>query len=244
MAKKDKLLLRRLEARPAYEKPSYVVEDDTSMYTHPTRKASKRDDMEDATPIKKHKIDVKLSPLVRECVPGHVFRISSFRFDPMPFGVESQRLNERIIEPSVQRKSLEAYIEDPLRPSIYCVSGNPDDVKAKYFAAYLVQEHIRVCPEPRVEWYPLYSGFNNPLVERDRNLGSPSLIVLTNLTPASTPQKLEKARDVLERFPDVPRIVVCAGMDPLSFMATRLYSPVNFLAYFSEALVKTRIQII
>lgn len=234
-----KLGLSRSQSKPAYEaepestKKKKKVKEDHYVEAEKENKAA-------GLP----KIAVKNHPLVREKVPGSVFRQSAFRFDPMPFGLESERLDERIIEASIQRESLTDFLEDPIRASIYCVSGNPDDLKAKYFAAYLVQEHIKQHPEPRVVWYPMYGGFSNPLVDRDPNLGDPSMIVMTNLTKISTNQKLEKTRDILERYADVPCVVVAAGMDPISFMATRLFSPVNYIAYFGETSVRTRIRIV
>lgn len=126
---------------------------------------------------------------------------------------------------------------------IYGVAGNPDDSKAKYFAAYLVASHIaHMRGEANVVWAPMYGGFDNP--HMDENRASPTMLVLTNLTPNSTNFKLEKTRDLLEKFSDVPRVVVSCGMDPLSFLATRLFVPIHGLAYFSEALVKKNVEII
>lgn len=233
-----KLGLSRSQSKPAYEAEPEPIKKKKKPKEAQYVEAE-RENREAQLP----KIAVKNHPLVREKVPGSVFRQSAFRFDPMPFGLESNRLDERIIEASVQRNSLMGFMKDPIEPSIYCVSGNPDDLKAKYFAAFLVQEHIRQHHEPRVVWYPMYGGYSNPLVDRDPNLGDPTMIVMTNLTMIATNQKLEKARDILERFADTPRVVVAAGMDPISFMATRLFSPVNYVAYFGDTSVRTRIRI-
>jgi hypothetical protein len=70
------------------------------------------------------------------------------------------------------------------------------------------------------------------------------MIVLTNLTDKSTNQRLEKARDIIEAYPDVPRVIVASGQDPISFLSTRLRVPVHGLAYFSEAIVKARVTVI
>jgi hypothetical protein len=235
--KKRKVDKSRLKKpKPAKVEEEYE-EDDRPIYRSPTE--------DDDAPVGNRKIEVKQTPLVREVVPGHVFRQSAFKFQPSAFGLESQRLNERIIEASVQTNSLSLFLKDPTRALVYSVSGNPDESKARYFAAYLVQEHIKAMGEyANVIWYPMYGGYSNPLMDRSDDLGMPSMIVLTNLTPVSTQIKLEKARDILARYQDIPRIVVSAGMDPLSFMTTRLHSAVNALAYFSESLVKMKVQII
>lgn len=193
------------------------------------------------------RVVVRPSHALKAIVPGHVWKQTAFKWDPLPFGPESERLNERVIEPRVQNQSLLSFLEDVREPIIYGVSGNPDDAKAKYFAAYLVAAHLeKLGSKANVVWHTLYGGFSNSLLtEYDPIDGKadPTLLVLSNLTPASTNVKLEKARDLLERFSDIPRIVVIAGEDPLSFLTTRLYSPINALAYFSETLMKRRMEI-
>jgi hypothetical protein len=194
------------------------------------------------------KIEVRQTPEMRSIVPGTVWRTSPFKWNPITFGLESERLNEKTIGSEVQDKSLRMFLDEPSYPYIYGVSGNPDDGDAKYFAAYLVQQHMQFMGlKANVVWHTLYGDFNNRILrEYDEIDGKspPSLIVLSNLTPNSTNVKLEKARDILERFADIPRIVVCAGEDPMSFFTTRLYSPIHALAYFSSTLVKKKFEVI
>jgi hypothetical protein len=189
------------------------------------------------------KIEVTQKGTVASIVPGSVWRQSAFKWDPKPFATMSDELNEKFIEPSVQDSSLVRFIKKPHQPMIYGVAGNPDDSKAKLFAAYLVDIHCkRLKGDANPWWINLVGGFDNQWLDPQRP--RPSMIVLTNLTPQSTNQKLEKARDILETYPDVPRIVVVAGADPLSFLATRLHVAVHGLAYFCEALVKQKIEVI
>lgn len=181
-------------------------------------------------------------------VPGHVWRQGPFKWDPMPFAVESDRLNERIVDPAEQEKSLQLFLDDPTRRMVYGVSGNPHDGKAKLFAAYLVDQHIKHRGRgSHVVWHTVYEGFDNKLLrEYDEVDGKspPTLLVLTNITPNASSTRLGKVRDLLERFSDIPRIVVMAGEDPLSFFTTRLYYKINALAYFSESLVKRKVEVI
>jgi hypothetical protein len=194
------------------------------------------------------KIQVQANAGLRTVVPNNVWRTSPFKWDPVDFGVESEKLNEKIITAETQNNSLRMWLDDPSYPYVYGVSGNPDDSDARYFAAYLVQAHIAFMGyKAHVVWHTLYGGFDNKLLrEYDEIDGKspPSLLVLCNLTPNSTNVKLDKARDLLERFNDIPRIVVAAGEDPFSFLTTRLYSPIHALAYFSSSLVKKRMEII
>ena len=193
-------------------------------------------------------IAVKSSPQLREVVPGSVWKQGPFKWDPVTFACESEKLHEKFIEPSVQNDSLLRFMREPDIPMIYCVAGSPDDLKAKLFAAYLVHIHQqKLGLKANAVWHTVYGGFDNPLIrEYDATDGKaePTMLVLSNLTPNSTGVKLDKTRDLLERFQDIPRIVVCAGEDPLSFMTTRLFSSIHGLAYFSESLIKRRIEII
>jgi hypothetical protein len=194
------------------------------------------------------RIEVKPSVSLRSVVPGSVWKQGPFKWEPTTFACESEKLNERFIEPRTQNESLLRFMKEPDLPIIYGVTGNPDDAKAKLFAAYLVQLHQqRLGLRANVVWHVVYGGFDNPLLkEYDAIDGKaePSMLVISNLTPNSPGLKLDKTRDLLERFENIPRIVCAAGEDPLSFLTTRLYSQINALAYFSESLVKKKVEII
>lgn len=189
------------------------------------------------------RIEVAQKGTVAQTVPGSVWRQSAFKWNPVPFATQSDELNEKFIEPTVQDQSLVQFIQKPTRPMIYGVGGNPDDTKAKLFAAYLMQRHCKkLGSDANPWWIGLTGGFDNQWL--DTNRARPTMIVMCGLTPQSTNQKLEKARDIIECYDTVPRIVVVAGADPLSFLASRLHVPVHGLAYFCEAIVKSRIEVI
>lgn len=183
--------------------------------------------------------------LIKNVVPGHVFRCPSFKWHPVTFVTESEQLNQKFIEANKQTSSLEMFLNNSLVPAIYSVAGNPDDAKAKLFAAYLVGVHMRYLgSKANVVWESLYGGFDNKLVSDADDKEQPTMIVITNLCPNSTNLKLEKAKDILEKFADIPRIVVSSGLDPISFMTTKLYSQVNALAYFSDSLIRAQMTVI
>ena len=184
-------------------------------------------------------VKIKVKP--NTFIPGYVMRQAPFAFDPMTFGVENERLQERIVGSEVQFKSLEKFTEDPMLPLIYCVTGSPSDAKALYFAAYLASIHYKANKFAKVGWCSLYGGFKNDPLESGSQY---SLLVITNLAVNSTNSKFEKARDLLIHYSSIPRIVVAAGEDPLSFMSTKLYMPVHAMAYFSENLLRTRVEVI
>lgn len=193
-------------------------------------------------------ITVSKTDNIKAVVPGSVWRQGPFKWDPTDFVTESEKLNDRIIDFRLQNVSLLNFKEDPSKPVIYGVAGNPDDSKAKLFAAYLIQLHqSELAGHHNVVWHTMYGGYDNTLMKEYKDVDSksePTMLVLSNLTPSSTNVKIEKTKDLIERFSNIPRIIVCAGEDPMSFLHTRLFVPVNAIAYFCEAIVKRRIEVI
>lgn len=117
---------------------------------------------------------------------------------------------------------------------IIAISSIPTDARAKILALNLMStvlerraESIRSSPThvrkaPR--WYTLYNQYLNfDNLKRD----NPCCVFISNI-PVSTGQKLERLRDLMEFFADVPRILVTAGPDPVGYVADNLYLPVNY----------------
>lgn len=184
------------------------------------------------------KIKIKVNHHALEgIVHGSVWRQPPFLWEPVSFAVESFKLETRLIDESVQFESLEAFKTNPNDPLIYMVAGNPDDSKAKYFAAFLCAIHKEFARHrENIIWENITGGWDNPLLKKEIE---PSMLVISGLAENSTPVKLEKARDLVEKFPNVPRIVVCAGEDPLSFAQVKLHIPCHGLAYFPSKITKT-----
>jgi len=168
------------------------------------------------------------------------YDMKSLKWDPRPFSVESPRLELRFLEASVQQESLAAFMEKPRRAMTYIVAGNPDDREARYFAAYLAQIHATAAGiDTNVLWESMTGAFENPAMRE-----SPSLLIVTNLTSRSSNLKFEKTRDLLERHATIPKVLVVAGEDPISFAATRLHAPCHAIAYFGAKTSKTYNEVI
>lgn len=192
------------------------------------------------------KIHIKLKPrdkfLIRGVeIPGYIWQERAWNFAPDDFAIGNDRLNEKIFPASVQTESLERFRNDPTAPFIYGVASAPSDQKAKYFAAFLTQLFLENAPPNKtVRWEQLYgNSFNSPAMDAD-----PHLLVITGLCPNSSNTKLEKARDLLEKHHNIPRIVVIAGEDPVTFFSTKLYSPIHSLFFTSAALVKRKVDVV
>ncbi len=164
------------------------------------------------------------------------YDMTSLKFDPQSFVVESPKLESRIIESSVQVKSLSSFVTKPTRAMNYVVAGNPDDRKARYFAYYLAEIHQQQLGlKSDVRFETIVGNFENQLITKD---ATPTMLVISNLTVNSSNLKFEKCRDLLERFPSIPKVIVVAGEDPISFAATRLHIAVHGIAYFGNKISK------
>lgn len=139
-----------------------------------------------------------------------------------------------------QLRYVERFYKNPLDSMrCMCISSIPSDLKAKQLALHLFwkatlahrageRPNRRQYSTPPL-WHRLYGGFDEPLLTQAGE--RPSLLVLTNVLEDSTASKIEKTRDLLEKFSDVPRILVTGGTDPLQIFRSRLYYPVDACIY-------------
>lgn len=115
-------------------------------------------------------------------------------------------------------------LDTPLKTNgIHVVSSFPNDTRAKLFALHVFrnafQDSLPTSRKPR--WITLYGDkFDYERVRNQR----PNLIVISNIVIDSTPYKMERLRDLLSMFGDIPRIVVTGGsVDPTEMFNNRLY---------------------
>jgi hypothetical protein len=97
-------------------------------------------------------------------------------------------------------------------------------------AAYAFEHHREFV------WHSLYGGYSDELRDdktaSDERLKKCSLLVLSNLAENSTAIKVEKARDLLNRYSHLNRIVVTAGMNPVEYAKTVLHMRPDALISF------------
>lgn len=192
-------------------------------------------------------------------VPGYVWANgpNKFTFTPDDFAPEHPRLQATVVDSEVQIKSLSRFHENTLTPGVYGVGGEPTDSQALTFAAYLAAVFIQRKAElasmgnaaareaGEVHWETLQGGFRNPLIYEDGSINpNIGLLILSNVTADSTPHRLEKLRDILLAYSAIPRIVVVAGSDPLTFFAAKLHHTVTHIAFFSGALSRRAVEVV
>jgi len=67
---------------------------------------------------------------------------------------------------------------------------------------------------------------------------NPKIVMIHNVTVDSTRPRVQDVRDWLRCYEGVPRIVAVAGMDPVTFFDTRLYSILHYALYFEGKLTQ------
>lgn len=197
---------------------------------------------------KQLKIKLAKGEAINRGLPQYLLRGVPPMFTPMDFKPLSERFTkDKLYTADMQLDSIQAFMDAPKSPRVICITGAVDDSGAKALAAMLVQRHNEVRKlDANVVWSALYGGFETLVDDyKDSFKQKPTMVVISNLTSASTNHRLERARDILDYFQDVPRIVVAAGEDPISFMAFRLRYEVHGIAYFSaDAIKQAKVEVI
>lgn len=176
---------------------------------------------------------IKVSPAVFDThgltLPWQVFAEPAFPFRPTPFTAGGTKyLKTKLIQPSVQADSLASYLSNPQIPCVYAVGSEPADNRAKLFAAFLLQ-HYCTRVNGRPAWINL-ADRSDPI----RDGASYTAMVISSVTPEVTPYRLEKLRDLIEHFHNIPRFVVVGGVDPVTFFAERLHLKATHLFFHSS----------
>lgn len=152
-------------------------------------------------------------------------------FKPAVSGVKTRNIGEP--------KQLEYYariMSNPLKGSgTYVLNSFPTDLRAKQLATVIMNKTIdhhndinnkfrkgRNLPM----WIKLV-GYGGPdLIKQIREV-NPCALFISNLNDESTSHKIEKLRDILEVFDSIPKYIITAGQDPLTFFARKLFYPVT-----------------
>lgn len=190
----------------------------------------------------KIKLESKLLPILRDRgMNGSVLRQQPFDFKPVTFTSNVEGLKPKMFSSKKQQAWFDEFLEDPFIPRTYCLVSAPNDGQAKLLAAFMMQ-YAALHTNSRVAlplWHDLTGGFNNTLIDsRNGRAQGASMLILNNVGATSTQPKLEKLRDVLETYTDIPKIVVATGCDPYMFFTKFLYLPIHALVYLTTAAIK------
>jgi len=139
---------------------------------------------------------------------------------------------------STQMGFIENCLSAPYRGNTLTVIGVDDvETRAQTLAAAIFMEAIsRHLKNPSTYphiplWHAVYGGWYDRLRDASSNkneayqqmVGKFGMLFLTNVADNSTKEKLEKVRDLLSLYSQLPRVVVFAGGDPLQWCREQLF---------------------
>lgn len=165
-------------------------------------------------------------------------------FDPYAsissFKPKVENVKAKTIGVEMQHDWLEEIFTDPLKARTICISGFPSDIRAKCIAAKIFEvaiERYKVTSQkdkrgrslPR--WHRVLGNYHDSIRDAQSNRINPSMLIISNVNMDSTAIKLEKVRDLIDSFPDIPRIVVTGGCTPIDFFQHKLYYPLDASIY-------------
>lgn len=178
-------------------------------------------------------------------VPGQDMMPRKFRLPVSENLVKMDPTIPRMLPKAVvaarQFRSLQAIMAHPLKSAYTLGIGSfPSDLRAKFLAITImnaaIDEHLRLRKPGRAMplWHRVYGGLGDSL--RDKPIHEmPSMLIISNLSGESSNFKLEKVRDLLEKFSDIPRIVISGGEPPVDLFANRLHYQLRYGLYLGPS---------
>jgi hypothetical protein len=135
-----------------------------------------------------------------------------------------------------QSDKLASILRKPYKklPYVLGISSYPSDSRAKYVAQVVMSAAIDAYQADRRRhgarglplWHRVYGGLRDPLRDNE-NREKPSMLIISNIHDESSSIKIEKVRDLLEIYGDIPRIVVSGGQPTADLFSYRLSYPLN-----------------
>lgn len=161
---------------------------------------------------------------------------------------KTERSKPRIIHRRDQNEMLETTLKHPLKGSyLYLMGTDSNESRMQSVALTIFREAYRqhlndplsfpVAPY----WHPVYGGFEDKLRD-DKNfregVGHVSMLILDNVAVNSTASKVEKVRDLVRMYEEVPRIVLVSGMNPMEFASKTLHMRPHRVLYLGEQITE------
>lgn len=152
-----------------------------------------------------------------------------------PFKPSVEAVRSKMMGPAGQLNTAKRLLDNPLKVNgLYVVNSFPTDLRAKIFASLImkrgIERWLEMTPQERKGqsqpmWVRIMGGYGDHDFIKNLKAAKPNLLIITNINDESTQVKVERLRDVLEAFDDIPRVVVTAGSDPVTFMMKRVFYP-------------------
>ena len=193
-----------------------------------------------------------ISAMTSRGMPRSLLRIRPFVFQHYTASIESELEGHSVkrLTRSKQEEHYQSILDAPqAKPYAAIISSSPNDQKALLATAHIFRHaivaHARGEVHQRNRSMPLWHMITGSWYDTLRDLydkpktdikaSLPSLIVFSNITADCSHNKLEKLRDLMEIYSDVPRVVVLTGTDGVTFANSRLFYPITYAVNFAPA---------
>lgn len=173
-------------------------------------------------------------------------RVKDFNLEEalVDFKPKVQFVKSKMISAASQVATFERVMARPIKGStLYAISSYPTDDRAKLFASNIMCQAVlqfrsmnmkQRAGKAKPYWHHLYNGYRDKLLDGEIN-GKPSFIVISNINENSSQQKFEKLRDIMERYSDVPILVVMGStVDPFTLVTTKTYKSPDKAFFMTE----------
>ena len=143
--------------------------------------------------------------------------------------------SKRLISHKEQYDDYLTIWKNPLHgPYVYAIASTPHDMYAQMLALNLFL-HVLQNHTNQAIWHPVYGNvFNDKKLQDDI-----PFLVLSNIPQNATRNKIERLRDILTQYSNIPRIIVTADADPVTFMWEKLHMDVEYVAYLGDKPIKS-----
>lgn len=192
---------------------------------------------------KKIKIELeeRLKPLLRsKGMNWSCLAQKPFEFAPTTFTATIEGLKPKTFNRAKQEQMLKQFLDNPDAAALYGISSAPNDGMSKLMAAWMMEYHYKHVKDARPVWRDVMGGFDSDLMQDDVQA---TMLVLNNVGPDSSQTKKEKLRDILEKYADLPKIVVVNGSDAFTFMTLHMRLPMSGVCYLTNGLIKKAIEV-
>lgn len=131
-----------------------------------------------------------------------------------------------------QYTAIQSILNNPLKSKYTLgISSFPSDLRAKQLAIMIMRNAIVQMNKKHIKkeyplWHKLTGSYKDFIRDMDDQMMA-SMLILSGITDESTALKVEKLRDILEKYPNIPRVVVIGGVDPITFFANKLHLPLT-----------------
>lgn len=145
-------------------------------------------------------------------------------------------LIRKAITVKTQLSAIERLHDHPIHGSpIIGIGSFPSDLRAKMLTLNIMNWAMeyqmgrgRRNPSHYPLWHRVYGGFGDPLLDNQQPM---SMLIISNVGLDSTAPKIEKVRDLLVRYDNIPRIVLTHGCDPMQFFLQKMHLPMSMGFY-------------